>query len=343
LDISWRSEFPRAEIARRPATLWRYREALPLERPEEGVSLGEVMTPLVPLELPRGRVLLKCDQQLPSGSYKDRGSAVMLSAIREMGIDHILEDSSGNAGASIAAYAARAGVRADIFAPEAASPGKLAQIAAHGANLVRVPGPRSNAAAAALEAASTTYYASHCWNPFFLHGVKTLAFEIVEQLDWQMPREVIVPAGNGALLLGLWLGFDELRLAGVIPRWPRLVAVQAAACAPVYHAWRGESAPEAGATIAEGIAIANPVRLREIRSVVNLTGGRVVTVSEEEIVFALRYLAGNGFFVEPTSAAAPAACLAQGAEAGSVVVLTGHGLKAAAQVAQSIGSNRIEQ
>lgn len=337
LDIPWKSEFPRVEIEHRPATLWRYREALPLERPDNGVSLGEGMTPLVPFDLPGGPLLLKCDHLQPSGSYKDRGAAVMLSAVREMGVTEILEDSSGNAGASIAAYAARAGVRAHIYAPEAASPGKLAQIAAAGAVLHPIPGPRANAAAAALAAAETAYYASHCWNPFFLHGVKTAAFEIVEQLGWRVPEEVVVPVGNGALLLGLWLGFDELRLAGVIRRWPKFVAVQAEACAPVFHSWRGTEMPDVRPTVAEGIAIAAPVRLREIRSIVTTSGGRVETVNEVEIGAALRSLVRQGFFVEPTAAVAFAACQRGPVAPGTVVLLTGHGLKAAAQVAALTG------
>jgi threonine synthase len=232
-------------------------------------------------------VFLKLDHLFPSGSYKDRGAAVLLSKIRELHVDRVVEDSSGNAGAAVAAYAAAAGITADIYVPASNSPGKLNQIRAYGAELVAVEGSRSDTAAAALRAAEEHYYASHVWNPFFLEGTKTFAFEVWEQLGFQAPDTVVLPAGNGTLLLGAYKGFRELRDAGCIDEIPKHVAVQTAACAPLAGGapLTGPRAP--GTTVAEGIAIAEPPLLQEMSDALASCGGTVITVEEEEIRRAL--------------------------------------------------------
>src|SRR5262245_15012208 len=188
--------FSPADLGRRPATLWRYREALGLEDPANCVTLGEGFTPLVPFQLGAQGVLLKLDFLCPTGSYKDRGSTVMLSKLKEWGVDEIVEDSSGNAGASVAAYGAAAGVRTHIYVPASTSAGKAAQISMYGADLVRVPGSREDTAQAAWDAAGRKFYGSHNWSPHFLLGMKTLAYEIAEQLEWKAPDWVVAPAGN---------------------------------------------------------------------------------------------------------------------------------------------------
>jgi threonine synthase len=293
------------------------------------LSLGEGGTPLL---LSRDeRLRFKVEGANPTGSFKDRGAAVLVSALRAAGAGEVVEDSSGNAGSAIAAYAARAGLAATIYVPEAASPGKLAQIAAYGARLVRVGGSREDVAAAAQAAAGR--YASHCWDPLFFHGTKTAAFELWEQLGARAPDWVVSPVGHGTLLLGLWLGFRELRAAGAILRGPRLVAVQSEACAPLAGAALG-AATRDGETVAEGIRIRHPVRAEEIRAAVAESGGRFATVSDPEILAARARLAREGLFVEPTAAVAPAAAWRLAADgvfraAETVVVpLTGHGFKA---------------
>jgi len=343
-------------IRQGPPNLWRYAGALPPVEPRHRVSLGEVLTPLVPVDWGGRPVLFKVDYLFPTGSYKDRGIGVMVSALRAAGVTEVVEDSSGNAGASLAAYCARAGIRCTVYAPAAASPAKLVQIQAYGARVVRVPGPRAEATRAAQAAAATRFYASHNWNPLFLHGVKTLAFEIWEQLGWQAPGAVVFPCGFGSLLLGCYLGFQDLRRAGLIPRLPRLYPVQAAGCAPLYRAWArreagegrspapelgpelaptGEGgATEAGPTLAEGIAAAQPVRLPQMLAAVAESGGAVLAVTEAEIRAGLRKLSALGFYVEPTSAVVGAALDRLGAagvldrEGPVVAVLTGSGLKA---------------
>jgi threonine synthase len=314
--------------------VWGYRGWLPGVEP---VTLGEPQTALV--ELPDGgrTVVAKVDGGLPTGSFKDRGATVTVSWLRARGAREIVVDSSGNAGASFAAYAARAGLRARVFVPAHASSAKLLQVRAHGAIVITVPGPRSaagEAARAALEGAGPDVaYASHLWQPAFLAGTATFAYELFQQLGGRAPDAVVAPLGGGTLLLGAYLGFARLRAAGMLERVPRLVGVQSDACAPLARAFRaGEpdaTAVEPAATIAEGIRIARPPRSRQILAAIRETGGEIVEVSDADIRTALRRLLAQGLFVEPTSAVAYAG-LARSADAGGTVVvaLTGHGLKA---------------
>jgi threonine synthase len=340
--------FRRESLPGRGQTLWRYREALGIDGRTEVVSLGEGMTPLFGRRLERQDVLLKVDYLCPTGSYKDRGASVMISKLKEWGVRRIIEDSSGNAGASIAAYAAMAGILADIYVPASTSAGKAAQIGMYGANLVKVPGTREDTARAAWEAADRYFYASHNWSPHFLSGMKTAAYEIAEQMDWQVPDWVVAPAGGGGLVVGLYLGFTELMQADFTKSVPRLVAVQAAACDPIYGAWAAEAddvqAVQKGDTAAEGISVAKPVRGRMILQALRDSGGCAATVTDEELWDTLRSLGGLGLYVEPTAAAAPAAFLRlrrQGAiPAGAtvVVMLTGSGLKATDKIVQHFTS-----
>ena len=337
--------FPTQAIATRPPGMWRYAEALPVfDRP---IALGESLTPLVTCAIGPVEVWCKCEYALPTGSYKDRGSALLISYLHSLGVQEAVEDSSGNAGASLAAYAARAGLQLKVFCPASASPGKLLQIRLCGAELVPVEGPRAKATEALLEYAARTgvTYASHLWHPLFLEGVKTMAFEIAEQLGWTAPGTVLCPVGAGSILLGLHQGFTELHQAGIIPHLPRLVAVQAQHVSPLYQAFvRGDQevtrAVDPQPTLAEGIALPVPVRGRALLHAVRESGGTVVAVSEEEIAAGVRHFGRAGFCVEPTSAVVWAGVekLAQEeewTEEGPIVaVLSGHGLKAAQIISQ---------
>ncbi|GAB4409387.1 MAG: pyridoxal-phosphate dependent enzyme [Bacteroidia bacterium] len=340
LDLDIQPVFDPDLMRRRPPGMWRYLEALPLLDPDRRIELGETATPLVPLRLDGQEVHVKLDYLFPSGSYKDRGAALLISHARALGIGQVVQDSSGNAGCAVAQYCAAAGIACDIFVPGDTSPSKLRQIAAYGAQIRLVPGTREDTAAAALQAAASTYYASHVWNPFFLHGTKTFAYELCEQLDWQAPDTVVLPAGNGTLLLGCEIGFRELYAAGLIGHVPALVGVQALACAPliVAQAPGTPGAQPAGPTLAEGIAIAAP--RRQAQMLAAATGG-LVGVSEAAIADTLRLLCGMGYFVEPTSAAVIAGVrqyLAERARPGERIatVLTGHGLKAADKIAKML-------
>jgi threonine synthase len=317
--------------------MWRYQEMLPLRGDAEEVSLGEGFTPLLPVQLYGYRVLCKLEFLAPSGSFKDRGTSVLVSALTAMGVGEVVEDSSGNAAASLAAYCARAGIHARIFVPAHASLAKLAQIAVYGATVVRVEGPRENAALAAQQAAADSYYASHNYSPLFLEGTKTFAYEVWEHLGGNVPDNVVLPVGNGSLLLGAYHGFQDLRAAGLIDRLPRLLAVQAAACAPFYEAYqRGLDEPQPvtpGETVAEGICIARPCRGRQVLGAIRATGGVVVAVDDAETHSARAVLARAGLYVEPTSATVAAALvkLDKVIDGGAitVVALTGSGLKSA--------------
>ena len=326
------------------AGLWRYRGWLPHVDP---VVLGEPPTALVDLGT---RVTAKLEGGLPTGSFKDRGTAVTVSWLRAHGVQEIVVDSSGNAGASFAAYAARAGVRLRLFVPADASPAKLLQARAHGATVVAVPGPRSAAGEAArrsLEGAGPDVaYGSHLWQPAFLAGTATFAYEVFEGLGGRAPDAVVAPLGGGTLLLGVHLGFTRLRAAGLIDRLPRLVGVQSDACAPLARAFRdGEDdavAVTPGATIAEGIRIDRPPRSKQILAAIRDTGGDIVEVSDDDIRASLRTLLAQGLFVEPTSAAAHAG-LARSAVAGDtsgtvILAMTGHGLKATGPIAEILAT-----
>ncbi len=336
LDLQFTPVFDLEKIQTRRPDLWRYREALPIERDESIISFGEGFTPLLPVEIGGKEVWIKQDQLFPSGSYKDRGAAVMISKIHELGIRSVVEDSSGNAGCAVAAYCARVNIDCEIFVPADNSPGKLAQIRMYGARLNLVPGNREDTANAVWQAAQQRYYASHVWNPYFFHGTKTWAFEVCEQLGWRPPDSVVLPTGNGTLLMGAAIGFNELFQAGIIHKIPRIIAVQAQNCAPLYQAFiEGGSKPaavDARGTLAEGIAIAIPARGEQILKAVRDSGGAFITAGEEQIKDALLKMAHMGFYIEPTSAAVIAGLeqyLSGAAQDELVVsVFTGHGLKA---------------
>ncbi len=340
LDLQCHGAFDPLELLTRPADLWRYHEAIPVADFEHRISLGEGMTPLVGMEIEGRNMAVKLDYLFPSGSYKDRGATVLMSQAQSLGIEAVVQDSSGNAGASVATYAALAGIACEIFVPDATSPAKLGQMRACGATMTLVPGSREDTAQAALTAAEDRYYASHVWNPFFLHGTKTIAYEIAEQRGWQLPDTIVLPAGNGTLLLGAWIGFHDLMRMGITDRMPRLIGVQAASCAPLVAAWEAgmstASAIRSEPTAAEGIAIAAPRRGHQMLQAVRETGGRMISVGEDDIVNALRWLCAKGYFVEPTSAAVFAGALRVLEDAPRneeiLTVLTGHGLKAASKV-----------
>ncbi len=320
--------------------LWRYRGWLP---PVDPVQLGEPRTALIELvDDGHRRVLAKLESGLPTGSFKDRGAALTVSWLRSRGVGELIVDSSGNAGASFAAYAARAGLGLRVFVPADASPAKLLQVRAHGATLVQVPGSRSaagEAARAAVEAGGPgVAYASHLWHASFLAGTATFTYEVFEQLGNRAPDAVIVPLGGGTLLLGIHLGFERLRASGLIQTVPRLIGVQSVACAPLARAFRAgvtdAEAVEPGATIAEGIRIALPPRSRQILTAVRATDGEILAVTDDEIRTSLRRLLAQGLFVEPTSAAAHAGLvrLPPSGHATTVLGLTAHGLKAATPI-----------
>ncbi len=296
-------------------------------------SLGEGSTPTIELdwELPV-RLELKLEFLAPTGSFKDRGAATLIGMAREFAVREFVEDSSGNAGAALAAYGASAGMRAHIFLPASAGAGKRAQIEAVGAVAHSVDGPRAAAteAADAFVAESGLPLLSHNRSPYFSEGMKLVAQEIAQH---GLPDSIVLPVGNGSMLIGLWRGFSELAESGLIGRIPRLHAVQATAVSPLAAAFRGHDTPPTRPTIAEGIAVASPPRLAEMLSAICESEGSAMAVSEVEITSAHRRIGQRGLHVEPTSAVALAGLerlSARGLIAAGervLVPLTGSGLK----------------
>ncbi len=336
----------RGQIDKETKSLWRYRAAFPFPI-SAPITLGEGLTPLIPGTLHGANILLKCDWMNPTGSFKDRGASVMLSLLKAQGIKHVLEDSSGNGGAAVAGYAAAGGMRATIMTPASTSPGKTVQMRAYGAGIRLIPGNRQDTADAAMRAAAEIFYASHNWHPFFLQGTKTLAYELWEDLGFRAPRNIIVPCGAGSNVLGCAIGFGELLRAGEIDRMPRIFAVQPMNCGPIAASFLAGTDAEVVmptiATIAEGTAIAKPLRRHEVIAALRESRGGAVLASELNIEHALLDLARIGIYVEPTSAQVAAGLkilLERGqieSDETTVLVLTGSGLKATGRIAALLG------
>ena len=240
-------EFDQDAVERNQPGIWRFRSVFDLPEGLAPISLGEGSTPLIWDEVDGKQVAFKLDYLNPTGSYKDRGATVLVSYMVLLGVENALEASSGNAGASFAAYCSRAGIKGKVFTPDYASGPKRVQIEAYGCELVPVPGPRSNAAAAVeREAKLGTFYASHVYQPYVIPGYATAAFEIFEQLG-RAPGSVLIPAGQGSNLLGIARGFEALVNSGIITVGPQLIGVQSRACAPLWAAAQPGSYPiEAG-------------------------------------------------------------------------------------------------
>jgi threonine synthase len=345
LLISPSSGISRDDLETSDKSLWRYRAALPVDITNP-ISMGEGMTPLLQRQWGDYRPFFKLEFLNPTGSFKDRGTSVMLSYLRQCGILSILEDSSGNGGSSVAGYGAAGGVRVKILTPSSTSPGKIAQARAYGAEVQLVEGPREESQAEAIRQSERTFYASHNWQPFFLEGTKTLAYELWEDFGFRVPDNIVVPVGAGSSVLGLHFGFRELMKAGQITRLPRLFVAQPLNCSPIDASFRAGSDQvverHVAKTIAEGASIRQPIRLRHIIAALRESDGDTIAVTEGEIADALRKSCESGFFIEPTSAVASAAfarLIANGAikvEEETVVMLSGTGLKAAASVVDLI-------
>ncbi len=338
------------ELAKRPAfdlekiythehSIWRYGKLLGLDVDKASTPMGVGWTPLVPIHFAGLSVFIKLEYLSPSGSFKDRGVNAMVSQLQHMGVQSVIEDSSGNAGASLAAHAARFGIQAKIFVPAYASPAKKHQIGIYGAEVVSINGPRKAAEEAAHAAAKNGHaYASHAYHPAYLAGQITAAYELWEQLGRKVPHWIICPVAQGGQFLGYWFGFRDLLEAGYSDRMPRLVAVQSERVAPIYRAWNEglDMIPEVSVTentIAEGVSVAKPVRDKRLLQALRETNGKVVVANENEIMNAQKSLGQMGYYIEPTSAVAVAGLLklAEIFSSGEMIVvpLTGNGLKGA--------------
>ncbi|WP_336021875.1 pyridoxal-phosphate dependent enzyme [Halobellus salinisoli] len=312
------------------AGLWAFDDLLPVG---PHVTLGEGSTPLV--DAPDWDAEFKLEYVFPTGSFKDRGATVTLSVAAELGVDRVVEDSSGNAGAAIATYAARAGIDAEIYVPASVKPSKRRAIERTGATVVPVEGSREDVTAACVDAVESedAWYASHAWNPAFFAGTATFAYEVCAQRDWTAPDVVVAPLGHGTLFFGAYRGFRDLYELGWIDELPRLLGAQAAGYAPIVAELHGREAAAGANNVADGIQIREPVRKTQILGAIDATDGDAVALPADRVECELDALHRRGFYVEPTCAVATAA-LDVYRERGLVapdddvvVALTGSGLK----------------
>jgi threonine synthase len=316
-----RRAFPREALAGRPQTLWRYRELMPVRRAEDVVSLGEVTTPLVPLARIAaqlaigGEILVKDEGRLPTGSFKARGLALAVSMAKELGIATMAMPTNGNAGAAMAAYCSRAGIKAYVFCPDDTPAVNIREIAMQGAAVFLVDGLIDDCGklVAAGEREVGWFNCSTLREPYRIEGKKTMGIELAEQLGWQLPDVILYPTGGGTGIIGMWKAFAELEAIGWIgSKRPRMVVVQAAGCAPMVKAWEEgvEHAPrwEGAHTFAAGIRVPQAVGDFLILRAVRESGGFATAIDDDAILRAWREVAAEeGLLLCPETAATYAA------------------------------------
>ena len=327
-------QFDLEKVDKQEWTLFRYRAFMALDGDTwRDITLGEGMTPIVRLD---ENVLLKMDYFMPTLSFKDRGAAVLVAHAKAIGVDKVVQDSSGNAGNAVAAYCAKAGIGCEIFVPEGTSPKKIDMIRAHGAICTVVPGSRDHCAdvCRAKVTEEGVYYANHVYNPFFYEGTKTYIYEVYEQLG-RIPKNLVIPVGNGTLFLGAMKALEELEAAGRIEAFPQIIALQSEKCDPLLQAAeQGLDTPAPVTptpTLAEGIAIGQPMRGEEILAYAKKHGVRFIHAPEEKILEARAMLAQKGIYIEHTTAANYAAYLRYvelyGPTPDTLITMCGAGLK----------------
>ena len=308
-------------LAARPQTMWRYREMLPVRRPENVVSLGEIATPLVSLPRVAGRlgatgdILVKDEGRLPTGSFKARGLVMAVSMAKELGIKTMAMPTNGNAGAAMAAYCARAGIEAYVFCPDDTPSVNVREIAMQGAEVFLVDGLIDDCGrlVAEGEKAAGWFNCSTLREPYRIEGKKTMGIELAEQLGWEVPDVIFYPTGGGTGIIGMWKAFAELEEMGWLgKKRPRMVVVQAAGCAPMVKAWEDgvEHAPRwADAhTFAAGIRVPQAVGDFLILRAVRESGGFAIAVEDGAIAEGWREVAQTeGLLLCPEGAATYAA------------------------------------
>jgi len=309
--VHWTAE----RLAGRPGGLWRYADLLPVRAAEHRLSLGEGGTPLLHLgrlgpHLGLDQLLAKDEGLNPTGSFKARGLCMAVSRARELGISTLSIPTAGNAGSAMAAYCARGGMRAVIYVPAETPPEFLAEYRDLGAQVTVVDGTISDAGAQmARESEADWFPVSTLQEPYRLEGKKTLGLELAEQLGWKLPDVILYPTGGGTGLLGMWKAFDELETIGMIgSRRPRMVAVQAAGCAPIVRAFDAgdeSAAPwEDATTVANGLRVPRAFADREILQVLRASSGTAIMVEDDAMLDMLRRLAAvEGIYAAPEAAA----------------------------------------
>lgn len=327
-------EFDLELIDRTQRNIFRYRRFMPLiDSSWNYVSMGEGLTPIISFD---EDLLMKMDYFMPTLSFKDRGAAVLISHCKAIGIKSVIQDSSGNAGNSIAAYSGRVGITCEIYVPESTSSKKIDMIKAHGAGVHVVQGSRDYCADVCRDIVEKQgiYYANHVYNPYFYEGTKTYIYEVYEQLH-RIPQNIFIPLGNGTLFLGVIYALEHLYESGIISQFPNIVAVQSERCAPIAKAVKLKSKiltqVEIKETLAEGIAIGHPMRGKEILQKIYKYKITVIEIPEEDILPARKILAQKGIYCEHTTAGVYAAyiryCRLYGKITDCLISMCGAGLK----------------
>ena len=320
----------REALARRPQDLWRYRELLPVRRTEDIVSLGEAVTPIVAMPklakmLATTKILVKDESRLPTGSFKARGLAMAVSMAKALGVAHMAMPTNGNAGAALAAYASRAGIKTTVFCPQDTPEVNVREIALQGATVYRVNGLIDDCGKIVMQGQAKVgwFDTSTLKEPYRIEGKKTMGLELAEQLGWELPDVVLYPTGGGTGLIGMWKAFAELEAIGFIgKKRPRMVAVQAAGCAPIVRAYDAgvEHAPrwEDAQTIAAGIRVPQAIGDFLVLRAVRESAGFAIAVADEAISAAIDEVArAEGLLLCPEGAATYAA-LKQGIADGRI-------------------------
>jgi threonine synthase len=315
-----REALSKEALAQRPRDLWRYRELLPVRRTKDIVSLGEPVTPLVAMpklaaRARAGEILVKDEGRLPTGSFKARGLVMAVSMAKALGVSHMAMPTNGNAGAALAAYASRAGIKTTIFCPDDTPEVNVSEIALQGASVYRVNGLIDDCGKIVAEGKGKVgwFDTSTLKEPYRIEGKKTMGIELAEQLGWRVPAVILYPTGGGTGLIGMWKAFAELEAIGFIgSKRPRMVAVQAAGCAPMVRAYEAgaEHAPrwENAHTIAAGIRVPQAIGDFLILRAVRESGGFAIAVPDDAIEAALAEVAREeGFLMCPEGAATYAA------------------------------------
>ncbi len=314
-------EVAREEIERREATMWRYHELLPVREQKHVLTLGEGMTPLfaAPRLAPRGMetdvpLLVKDEGQNPTGSFKARGMATAVSRAVELGVRGLVTPTAGNAGAALAAYAARAGLPAHVVAPEDAPRSCIEQARIYGAEVELIPGLISDAGRRAAEVAQERgwFNVATLREPYRAEGKKTMGLELAEQFGWRLPDAIIYPAGGGTGIVGMWKAFAELRALGWLEdtRLPRMIIVQAEGCAALVRAFQqGKDEAEAwpaqeAHTQAAGLRVPVAIGDRLILQAVRESGGTALSISDEQMVQMVHYAAQREGILPSLEAAA---------------------------------------
>ncbi len=339
LWLDYNGQLKKSDIIQSEFSMWRYSAAYPVKIEDVKVTFSEGLTPLTKLNYHECDLLVKQDNLMPTGSFKDRGVVMVTNFINNFGVKKIGEDSSGNGGSSYAGYSALAGIDCKIFIPAGTSKGKIAQMKIYGSELVEVEGTRNDVTVEAMKNIGGRVYVGHNWHPLFVQGVKSVAYEIWEQNNFVAPDNIVCVAGNGSMVTGVYLGFSELLNSGEITKMPKIYGVQADNCNTLYREFMNMSTDyKPKPTIAEGISIFRSTKHHQVVGFIRDTKGALVSVSDNEIKEALLEIGKKGLYIEPTSATGFAGLKKLlnnktiDKKDQTAIIVSGNGLKATAKI-----------